>query len=247
MEALKKQLIDWADEYESPDFIDNDPIQFPRSYFTGKDSRDVEINGFITAWLSYGSRKQIINKAKELHGLMDWKPYDYLMRREWLEYKESRARLYRFYTYGDYYELLQRLFTVYENCNTLEEAVIFDKEFIKHDDTPYITSLKNIFEGIAGIPGTENAACKRLAMFLRWMIRQGSPVDMGIWGYCYPEKLIIPLDTHVQQQALKLGITKRKTADMKTAIEITDYFKEIFPKDPARGDFALFGYGVNND
>lgn len=83
-------------------------------------------------------------------------------------------------------------------------------------------------------------------MFLRWMCRHGSPVDFGLWTICDPHNLIIPLDTHVHKQALRLGLVKRLTPDLQTAIEITDRFAEIFPDDPTKGDFALFGYGVNN-
>lgn len=257
MNGLKEQLRCLADKYETRDFIEADPIQFPRKFcidtdYAGRimdDKRNVEISGFITAWLSYGNRTQIIKTVEKLHILMGWKPYDYLMSQDWREFEGNEARLYRFYTYGDYFELLQRLYTVYYFWNDLEDAVL-DEKFKCYDCTlkaKYIYELQTIFEGIARIPKTsENSACKRLAMFLRWMIRRDSPVDMGIWERCQPEKLIIPLDTHVHQQALKMGITKRKSADMRTAKEITDYFNDIFPGDPAKGDFALFGYGVNN-
>lgn len=255
MNGLKEQLRYLADKYETKDFIEADPIQFPRKFcidtdYAGlimDDKRNVEISGFITAWLSYGNRTQIIKTVEKLHTLMGWKPYDYLMRQEWREFKNSNARLYRFNnTYGYFHDLLQRLFTVYTFWDSLEDAVL-DEKFNLSGKTPYIFQLQTIFFAVFGIPTTsEKSACKRLAMFLRWMIRRNSPVDMGIWERCQPEKLIIPLDTHVHRQALNLGITKRKSADMRTAQEITDYFSDIFPGDPAKGDFALFGYGVNN-
>ena len=83
-------------------------------------------------------------------------------------------------------------------------------------------------------------------MFMRWMVRNDGIVDLGLWKTVNSKDLIIPLDTHVHSMALELGITKRKTTDFKTAMEITDYFKTIWPFDPCLGDFALFGYGVNN-
>lgn len=262
MNGLKEQLRYLADKYETKDFIKDDPIQFPRKFcidtdYTGRimdDKRNVEISGFITAWLSYGNRTQIIKTVEKLHTLMGWKPYDYLMSQEWREFMDNRARLYRFNTYGDYTNLLQRLYTIYSQYNDLEEVLsLTDIDIINAKYSPsfikncsYIQRLQVLFEEIFGIPVLfGGSACKRLAMFLRWMIRRDSPVDMGIWERCQPEKLIIPLDTHVHQQALKMGITKRKSADMRTAQEITDYFSDIFPGDPAKGDFALFGYGVN--
>lgn len=259
MKDLKTQLINWADNYETEGFISSDPIQFPRSFCVDtdlqgealrimEDKRNVEISGFVTAWLSYGNRGQIIKTASSLHVLMGWKPYDYLMSQEWQVFKGSRERLYRFYTYGDFANLLERLYLIYNQQKDLEEAVLNDKYQVDgyYLETKYISKLQLLFAGINGIPDYEgHSACKRLAMFLRWMIRQNSPVDMGIWKRCQPKDLIIPLDTHVHKQALEIGITKRKSADMRTAKEITDYFNEIFPGDPVRGDFALFGYGVN--
>ena len=251
---INDRLVCWANGYETAKFISSDPIQFPRSFcidtdYAGRimeDRRNVEISGFITAWLSYGNRKQIIKTVEELHTLMGWKPYDYLMSQEWRELEDNCARLYRFNTYGDYYQLLSRLYVIYTVWDTLEDAVL-DSKLMLPGRTLYIYPLQMLFNGIFGIPKTYNhSACKRLAMFLRWMVRRNSPVDMGIWTRCQPDQLIIPLDTHVHKMSLNLGITKRKSADMKTAKEITDYFTDIFPGDPARGDFALFGYGVEN-
>ena len=135
MKDLKTQLINWADKYETEGFISSDPIQFPRSFCVDtdllgapfrimEDKRNVEISGFVTAWLSYGNREQIIKTVEKLHILMGWKPYDYLMSQEWQEYKGSKERLYRFNTYGDYAELLERLYTIYRLCDDLENAVI---------------------------------------------------------------------------------------------------------------------------
>ena len=254
MNVTKERLIELANHYETYNFVCDDPIQLPRRFcidtdYAGRimpDKRDVEISGFITSWLSYGKRTLIIKTALGIHNReMDWQPYKYLMSKRWMDYEGSKARLYRFYTYGDFHDLLQRLYTVYTFWDSLEDAVL-DEKLNLSGKTPYIYQLQTIFDGVFGIPKTsEKSACKRLAMFLRWMIRRNSPVDMGIWERCQPEKLIIPLDTHVHRQALNLGITKRKSADMRTAQEITDYFSDIFPGDPAKGDFALFGYGVN--
>ena len=110
-----------------------------------------------------------------------------------------------------------------------------------------LEQLQRLFGDVKGVPDMETkSGCKRLYMFLRWMCRHGSPVDFGLWTICDPRNLIIPLDTHVHKQALRLGLVKRRTPDLQTAIEITDRFAEIFPDDPTKGDFALFGYGVNN-
>ena len=97
------------------------------------------------------------------------------------------------------------------------------------------------------IPKNAQSACKRVCMFLRWMVRTDSPVDLGLWSdFIDRSSLIMPLDTHVMQQACKLGLLKSRTTSMSTALRLSDVMNTIFPGDPLRGDFALFGYGVNN-
>ena len=115
-------------------------------------------------------------------------------------------------------------------------------DVLKTEDDPLL-KLIHMFDNINGFPKNKKSACKRLCLLLRWMVRDDGIVDMGLWKLD-KSKLIIPLDTHVHKTALKYGITKRKQADMKTAIEITNYFKENFPDDPAIGDFALYGLGL---
>lgn len=96
------------------------------------------------------------------------------------------------------------------------------------------------------VPKGNNSANKRIQMFLRWMVRQNSPVDLGIWSWYPQSQLIIPLDVHVMQESIKLGLLPEKSkASYKTALELTNQLSEIFPGDPCRGDYALFGYGVD--
>ena len=84
-------------------------------------------------------------------------------------------------------------------------------------------------------------------MFLRWMVRKDSPVDLGLWNDIIDQRtLIMPLDTHVIQEANRLGLIKTKSTSMKIACELTEKLRKIFPEDPLKGDFALFGYGINN-
>lgn len=105
---------------------------------------------------------------------------------------------------------------------------------------------KTDFGGVKGIPKLErDSPCKRICLFLRWVVRK-SPVDLGIWNIIHPTELYIPLDAHVAKMAHQLGITTRKTEDWKMVQQVTNYMKTIFPDDPCRGDFALFGYSINN-
>ena len=101
-------------------------------------------------------------------------------------------------------------------------------------------------EAVGIVPKNASSSCKRVCMFLRWMVRTDSPVDLGIWSDLISlRSLIMPLDTHVIQQSLQLGLITSKTTSMSVARKLTDKLLEIFPDDPLKADFALFGYGVN--
>ena len=148
--------------------------------------------------------------------------------------------MYRFYSYNDFYRLCDNLYIYYfymYNGRSIGDV-------LKTEDDPLL-KLIHMFDNINGFPKNKKSACKRLCLLLRWMVRNDDIVDMGLWNLD-KSKLIIPLDTHVHKIALKYGITKRKQADMKTAVEITNFFKRIFPDDPAKGDFALYGWGIDN-
>lgn len=247
--TLNDNLKRWAEQYETAEFIQSDPVQIPHRY----DSRvNIEISAFVTAWIAWGSRKQIIQKADFIdREIFKGAPYHYIVGTdtqgtapEWKQYKGSKENFYRTFTYADFHDLCARLHHVYTNWESMEAAIKYSHEI---NGEPSLQTLFSLFGSVKDIPdGTTQTACKRLCMFLRWMCRKGSPVDFGLWDVCDPRNLIIPLDTHVHKQALRLGLVKRRTPDLQTAIEITDRFAEIFPDDPTKGDFALFGYGVNN-
>lgn len=247
--TLNENLKRWAEQYETADFINADPVQIPHRY----DSRvNIEISAFVTAWIAWGNRKQIIKKADFIdREIFKGEPYHYIVgntvergnRPEWEQYKGSTDCLYRTFTFGDFHDLCARLYDVYTSAENMETAI---KKAHETNGETALATLQSLFGSVNGIPDFEKqSACKRLCLFLRWMCRKGSPVDFGLWDVCDPRNLIIPLDTHVHKQAIRLGLTKRRTPDLRTAIEITDRFAEVFPDDPAKGDFSLFGYGVN--
>lgn len=248
--TLNENLKRWAEQYETADFINADPVQIPHRY----DSRvNIEISAFVTAWIAWGNRKQIIKKADFIdREIFKGEPYHYIVgntvergnRPEWEQYKGSTDCLYRTFTFGDFHDLCARLYDVYTSAENMETAI---KKAHETNGETALATLQSLFGPVNGITDFETqSACKRLCLFLRWMCRKGSPVDFGLWDVCDPRNLIIPLDNHVHKQAIRLGLTKRRTPDLRTAIEITDRFAEIFPDGPTKGDFALFGYGVNN-
>lgn len=244
--TLNDNLKRWAEQYETAEFIQSDPVQIPHRYYS---RINIEISAFVTAWIAWGSRKQIIQKADFIdREIFKGEPYHYISGTNvdpgdvlmWHAYKGSKENFYRTFTYGDFAELCDRLYHIYSRNDNMEVALL------KSGKKP-LEALQSLFGYVKGVPDMETkSGCKRLCMFLRWMCRHGSPVDIGLWTICDPRNLIIPLDTHVHKQALRLGLVKRRTPDLQTAIELTDRFAEIFPDDPTKGYFALFGYGVNN-
>lgn len=252
MENTKSLLIQYANKYNTKAFISSDPIQFPHRY---QEKKDIEISAIISSWLAYGNRKAILKTLDELHKEFDEdcesSPFLFIKKRRFDKYKDNSKSLYRFYKYEDYYKLCQVLYEIYieEKNNSLEDKLRKELKTENKSDIPcieVIESIIDIFKGVEGIPINAKSACKRLCMMLRWLVRNDNIVDLGIWTILKPEDLIIPLDTHVHQQALLLNLTKSKQANMKTALEITSKLKTIFPLDPALADFSLFGYGVNN-
>lgn len=231
-EDLKLQLLEWADTYHCTDFIENDPVQFPHRY-TRK--QDIEISGLLTAIMSFGNRKQILKKADELHVRMGDSPYQYVLSRKWEKDfpVADKSSFYRMLSYSDFNGYFRRLNEAYSSFDSLEDALLV------HPGSP-MEKLCAFLEVSAKSPQ------KKLNMFLRWMIRTESEVDLGIWRSYSRQDLIIPLDTHVCRVAYALHLTETETFSLKNARRITDALAEVFPDDPCLGDFALFGYGVNN-
>lgn len=231
-EQVAEQLKRWADEYHTQEFIKNDPVQFPHRF---TERKDIEISGLLTAVMSFGNRKQIVLKANILHTVMGASPYQYVMSKKWRDdfRKDRKESFYRMLMYSDFNGFFERLYNCYSKYESLEDCLLeYDKV------TP--------FNAICNFMGVSNKGTqKKLNMFLRWMVRRDSPVDFGLWINYEPSELIIPLDVHVCRQAFELGLIDKKSFTLGNARRITDALAQIFPGDPCKGDFALFGYGVN--
>ena len=225
-------LCKWAEEYHCSDFIAADPVQFPHRY-TMKE--DIEISGLLTAVLSFGNRIQILKKADELDRIMGHVPLTYVLSGKWRDdFPESDGRsFYRMLSYTDVRGYFEKLYRVYAAGKTLEDAL---KEY-KGIPMQQLCSFLGV---------SDRSPQKKLNMFLRWMIRTGSPVDFGIWSTMSASQLVIPLDTHVCRVAYQLGLTESASFSLNNAKKITAALEKVFPGDPCLGDFALFGYGVNH-
>lgn len=228
MEELRDKLLDWAKQFETPDFIKDDPIFFPHKY---NDKKDIEISAFLTSWIAFGNRKLIMQQAEILDNLMGNSPYAFIMNKVWEQYKENTNTFYRMFTYHDFFCICQRLYNIYQEWDDLE---VFYEGY-----NNVIREIQTDFGGVKGIPKLErDSPCKRICLFLRWVVRK-SPVDLGIWTIIHPTELYIPLDAHVAKMAHRLGITTRKTEDWKMVQQVTNYMKTIFPDDPCRGRFCI--------
>ena len=233
-----QELINNAKRCECASFIDGDPVQFPHRYSS---RQDIEVSAFISAWMAYGSRKVFLGVLDRMHRMMDAAggPYRFIVSESW-RYLSNEGCLYRFYKWADFSVLCQRLADVYSRMESLEELFVPGEPLERG-----VLNLCREFDGVNGIPVPGSASAnKRLYMFLRWMVRKGSPVDFGIWSRVTPAQLLVPVDTHVYAVAKSLGLTARSSADLKTSMEITGQMAEIWPDDPARGDFALYGSQV---
>ena len=219
--------------YHRADFIQSDPVQFPHRYTL---KQDIEVSGLLTAIMSFGNRKQILKKADELHGLMGDSPYQCVLSCQWEKDFPSGATnsFYRMLSYADFYGYFRRLYIAYTQFESLEEALML------YPGIP-MEKLCAFLEVSAKSPQ------KKLNMFLRWMIRRDSEVDLGIWESFDRRDLIVPLDTHVCRVAHYFKLTDTETFSLKNARQITAALATVFPDDPCLGDFALFGLGVNGE
>ena len=238
-------------KYNRPEFIKNDPICIPH-LFTKK--QDIELMGFWAAVLAWGQRVTIINKCNQLIELMDESPFDFIKNHEDIDLKRFEKFKHRTFNYTDTLHFI-RFFKWYYSTNKSLENAFFDsmksedssiekgligfhKLFFHFEDSPRRT-IKHIPTPL------RNSACKRLNMYLRWMVRKDEMgVDFGIWDQIKPSQLICPCDVHVDRVARKLGLINRKQTDWKTALELTDHLRMMDPYDPVKYDFALFGLGV---
>ena len=252
---LVSELLDAkVEQYNRPDFIENDPISIPHRF---SQKQDIEIMGFWAAMLAWGQRKTIINKCHELIGLMDNAPYDFVKNHQdsdlkpFLNFKHrtfnTTDTLYFLHFFRQYYQVhdsledafLRGLFPASLNVETGLRA--FHNQFFDHEAAPDRTR-KHVATPARG------SSCKRLNMFLRWMVRRDSQgVDFGIWRQISPAQLVCPCDVHVDRVARALGLIQRPQTNWQTAVELTEMLKTLDPNDPVKYDFALFGLGVEGE
>jgi uncharacterized protein (TIGR02757 family) len=245
---LKRFLSNKVEAYNQPAFIKYDPISIPHLF---SKKQDIEIAGLLAAVFAWGNRTTIISKSRELMELMEMQPLAFCLNADGTRLKKLQNFKHRTFNADDLFyfiyffrqhykknDSLESAFFPRKNMNTEEGLIHFKKYFFSFDH------LKRTEKHISS--PMQKSTCKRLNMFLRWMVRNDNKgVDFGIWKNISPSQLICPLDVHVARVARKLGLLHRKQNDWQAAVELTESLRKLDKNDPVKFDFALFSLGIS--
>lgn len=246
-EFLEKKVA----EYNQPSFIAQDPISVPHR-FTKK--QDIEIAAFFAAIFAWGNRLVIINKTNELMKLMDDSPHEFCLHHSDNDLKKLLTFKHRTFNATDLLYFVSFFKMHYALNDSFETAFSIWMKKTDADTAAGLNGFYQYFFSLEDVPKRtlkhiaspdKNSTCKRLNMFLRWMVRSDRHgVDFGIWKNISPAQLIIPLDVHVARVARQFNLIQRKATDWQTAVELTGEMKNMDAADPSKFDFALFALGV---
>lgn len=240
-------LLALAEKYERKEFLVGDPSWFMHQV---EGDTDRELLAFIASSLSYGSRKQFMPKIQKILDASKGKLKNWLLEGGYNDLiPPTDDCFYRLYNnrmmndfltglammVGEYGSMKNYLKSNMQTTDCVEAVQLITQWFREHGSN-----------GI--IPKDTKSSCKRVCMFLRWMVRTDSPVDLGIWSDIIDRRtLTIPMDTHVVQESVRLGLTTSRSTSMSAARKLTSALREYFPDDPVKADFALFGLGVDEE
>jgi uncharacterized protein (TIGR02757 family) len=248
---LKSFLNEKADQYNSPDFIEDDPIQIPHRFSV---KQDIEIAGFLAATISWGNRKSIIRSADKMLDIMGNSPYDFVLNHSEKDLEILREKsIHRTFNGEDFAYFIRQFNKIYKENESLENLfLVKDQETnfqhaIERFRSSFLETEKHRSHKHISSP-YKNSSSKRIIMFLRWMVRKDKRgVDFGIWENINQKHLSIPLDVHTGNISRKLGLVFRTQNDWKTVEELDVAIRKFDENDPAKYDFALFGLGVTKE
>jgi uncharacterized protein (TIGR02757 family) len=242
-----KEFLDFkAEQYENWSFIESDPIQLPHRF---EHKEDIEIVAFLISTIAWGTRKGIISSGEKLIEIMENEPLTFIREYSPKTLKNSTF-VHRTFNASDLNQFFASLHRIYKSSN-LEECFSSHQEiegvkgrianfrniFFQTDDLQ--RSMKHVSDPL------RNSACKRINMYLRWMVRESSKgVDFGLWKSIPTSELYLPLDVHTSRNARNLGLLARKQDDWKALDELMFKLREFDAADPVKYDFALFGIGA---
>jgi len=248
MSSLKDFLDEKVVEYNTPAFIETDPVLIPHMYSFRE---DIEISAFLAATISWGNRTSILRSARQMMKLMGNSPFDFVMNHKERHLAKMDGFVHRTFNSTDLIAFIEGMKFLYQDRGGLE--TIFTKYKTADSLQPAIHHLKKEFFAVPHLKRTEKhlpdpfsgSAAKRINMYLRWMVRQDDKgVDFGIWKDIPPAILSCPLDTHSGRIARKLGLLTRQQNDSKAVNELDGVLRKFDPTDPVKYDYALFGLAV---
>ena len=237
----RELLTEYAAKYETADFLTGDPSWFMHQV---EGPHNQEVMALIASCLSYGNRKLFMPKIllflKESRGNI----YSWIKDNSFtVAIPDTPERFYRLQTYHHVHQLFMGIQDILIKHGSIGEFVK-ERATTAHDAITAMTRHFHLWDVGHLVPKSTTSSCKRVCMLLRWMVRDCSPVDLGLWTFIDKRTLIIPLDTHVMEEAKRLGLLATTQPSMRTAQKLTDELRKVFPDDPLKGDFALFGYGI---
>lgn len=247
--ALKDLLDQEAERINSPSFIGEDPVQFPRRF---ERQEDIEAASLLSATIAWGNRKMICRDCDRLMGLMADDPYAFIMEGAW-DAIPDEMNIHRTFFGRNLKYYLRGLQLVFKRYGTVEGLAAASGA--SDSRLPAWTFVKMLGDVLAEandgerdsrcLPvNVESTALKRVNMALRWLVRNDGIVDMGVWTAINPSQLFIPMDVHVSDVSRQLGLLERKSTDRKAVEELTGRLRMYRPEDPCVYDYALFGIGM---
>lgn len=246
---IKEILDSLCERFNSEEFIANDPISIPHRFST---IEDIEIAGLLASTIAWGNRKAIVKSAGRMMEYMDNAPYDFVTHATDSDLATLEKYVHRTFNGRDFIDFIVAIRYICAKYGSLGKLIVqlysqsqsipnvlseFRSQFLSYDHLPHCEKhISSIDKG---------AACKRLNMYFRWMIRRdNNGVDFGLWQEIPMSALYLPLDVHSGNVARSLGILKRKQNDWKAVAEVTEALRQFDPIDPVRYDFALFSAGI---
>lgn len=252
MKGIPSDIKEFLDEkvfqYNTPAFIDYDPISIPHRFDL---KEDIEISGFLAATIAWGNRAMIIKNATRLVNLMGNSPYEFIMNHEERHLERFNGFVHRTFNDVDLVYFIKAIQNMYLNYGGIEN--IFAQSVTSYSTQPAIHEFKKVFFSLQHPIRTQKhvsdpmkgSAAKKINMYLRWMVRSDNKgVDFGIWDTIKPSQLSCPLDVHSGNVARKLGLLTRDQNDSKALMELDANLRQLDKNDPVKYDFALFGLGV---
>lgn len=249
---LHELLDSEAERINSPAFIADDPVQFPRRF---TDLRDIEIASLLTSSIAWGNRRMICRDCDRMLAMMEGQPYRFVMDGNFEELPDNE-NIHRTFFNRHLKFYLRGLQAVYAKFGSLQE---FARSLgIATSDFPAWQLVEGLNKVLADANPPEDkalasrclpqnlktTALKRVNMALRWLVRNDGIVDLGVWDVLKPSQLFIPLDVHVGDVSRELGLLTRKADDRRSTVELTEKLRLFNPEDPVIYDFALFGIGM---